>query len=138
MQVTKRIEFCAGHRLPGHEGKCRNFHGHNYRADITLQGDEGGLDSVGRLVDFGTIKNKIKGWIDHHWDHGMILSTDDEKARAMGFERVFWMNGAPTAERMAIRLVDEVVALFPDFNVHVTIWETPNAAATASRVRPSV
>ena len=50
---TRRIQFCAGHRVMGHEGKCRNLHGHNYVVFVTAQADE--LDSVGRVIDFSVL-----------------------------------------------------------------------------------
>ncbi|MFM6979682.1 MAG: 6-carboxytetrahydropterin synthase, partial [Methylophilaceae bacterium] len=28
MQITTRLEFDAGHRIPCHKSQCRNLHGH--------------------------------------------------------------------------------------------------------------
>ena len=33
--ATRRIQFAAGHRVFGHEGKCRYLHGHNFIAFVT-------------------------------------------------------------------------------------------------------
>ena len=46
----RRFTFCAGHRLVGHEGKCRNLHGHNYTLEVYLTGQE--QDEIGRILDF--------------------------------------------------------------------------------------
>src|ERR1700751_4283233 len=97
-QVTKEIRFCYGHRLLNYDGKCRHLHGHNGRAQITLQGP--GLDGRGMLVDFGEIKRKVQRWIDENLDHNMILCRDDPLLpilRQQG-ERVYVMDCNPTAE----------------------------------------
>ena len=39
MQITTRLEFDAGHRIPDHKSQCRNLHGHRYALEITLSGD---------------------------------------------------------------------------------------------------
>ena len=36
-RVTREITFCYGHRLLNYDGKCRHLHGHNGRADQTLE-----------------------------------------------------------------------------------------------------
>lgn len=74
-RITRRIEFDYGHRVLGHEGKCRNLHGHRGVAEITVEAAE--LDSLGRVVDFGVIKKVVGGWIDENWDHNMLLHAAD-------------------------------------------------------------
>ena len=62
ISCTRRIQFCAGHRVLGHENKCANAHGHNYVAYISARSND--LDKVGRVIDFSVLKEKIGGWID--------------------------------------------------------------------------
>lgn len=76
----RRVQYCAGHRLPGHEGKCRSIHGHNYVAHIYA---EGKLDAVGRVVDFSVLKERVGGWIEDHWDHGFVRASQDEVMRTV-------------------------------------------------------
>ena len=73
--VTKRIEFCYGHRLLDYDGICKHPHGHNAVAEIEVRTDS--LDSRNMVVDFSDIKQEIKGWIDDQLDHKMILRHDD-------------------------------------------------------------
>lgn len=80
LTIMRRIKFCAGHRLYKHGGKCEHFHGHNYVADFFLSGES--QDSVGRVVDFATVKAKCKGWLDQHWDHSFLVFEDDKNAIA--------------------------------------------------------
>ena len=72
---TRRLEWDAMHRIPGHEGKCRAFHGHRYVAEITCAAPT--LDALGRVVDFGVIKQRVGTWIDENWDHTAILAAHD-------------------------------------------------------------
>lgn len=142
MNITlmRRISFCAGHRLLGHEGKCANLHGHNYVAEIYISGNE--VDEVGRVVDFAIINQLFKGWIDDNWDHGMILANDDTNAiNAMALvepNKVFPLPYNPTAENMARYMLTEVgpklLASVEGYELQLTkvvIWETEKSSATA-------
>ncbi len=73
--ITRKIEFDAGHRIIGHESKCRHLHGHRYVAEITVSSL--GLDDVGRVIDFSVIKLRVGKWIEDAWDHNMILHPED-------------------------------------------------------------
>ncbi len=141
VSVMRQIKFNAGHRLLGHEGKCANLHGHNYVAQIFVTGQE--TDALGRVVDFAVVNALFKGWIDEHWDHGMLIwDEDDEAIRAisqMKTNRLFCLPYNPTAENMAKYLLLEVapklVAQIEGYDVSVTkvvIWETENSAAEVS------
>lgn len=76
-RATRLLEIDAGHRVPGHEGKCASYHGHRYRFEVTIATRAGGLDGCGRVVDFGDIKVFLGSWLDHEADHAMILRADD-------------------------------------------------------------
>src|SRR5690349_7952804 len=47
--VTKRIEFCYGHRLLDYDGVCKHPHGHNAVAEIDVRTDE--LDKRNMVAD---------------------------------------------------------------------------------------
>ena len=136
--IMRRIKFCAGHRLHEHGGKCEHFHGHNYRAEFYITGNE--IDSVGRLIDFGVVKQKFKGWIDEHWDHGFVLYQGDENglaaAKMVQPAKYFELPTNPTAENMALYLLETVCPqLLEGTNVHATkvvLWETDEAFAEAT------
>lgn len=143
---TRRYQFCAGHRVMGHENKCAHLHGHNYVALITAETKSWHpeLDSVGRVVDFSLLKDKIGGWIDKYWDHGFILSVEDHFIHDLlvvanigknKTQKVFLLPTNPTAENMADYLLREVCpAALRDMGIEVkevTIWETENCYATA-------
>ena len=127
--VTKRIEFCYGHRLMDYNGVCQHPHGHNAVVEIHIEADT--LDGRNMVADFGDIKRIVKGWIDQELDHKMILRNDDPLVAAlqkMG-EPVYLLDSNPTAERIAQLIYDKSrehglpVA-------RVTVWETPTSWAT--------
>ena len=56
-RVTRRIDFCYGHRLLNYDGKCKNLHGHNGRAVISIESSS--LDERGMVLDFSDIKKYL-------------------------------------------------------------------------------
>ena len=129
--VTKRIEFCYGHRLMDYNGVCQHPHGHNAVVEIHIE--SASLDGRNMVADFGDIKRIVKGWIDRELDHKMILRRDDPIAdalRRLG-EPVFLLDSNPTAERIAQLIFD--VSRDQGLPVsRVTVWETPTSWATYS------
>lgn len=71
-------DFCMGHRVVGHEGKCRHLHGHNYRIHLHCEAQH--LDEVGRVIDFSVIKQLLCEWIEHSWDHKFMAWDQDPVA----------------------------------------------------------
>lgn len=136
---TRRLQFCAGHRVLRHESKCANPHGHNYVA--LFEATAASLDDIGRVIDFSVLKEKIGGWIDKHWDHSFIVFKEDEKLKEVlstvdRNKPIFISDFNPTAEEMAsylLRVVCPEVLKGTGVTVRkVTLWETENCKAEAS------
>lgn len=86
VKVIRTHEICAGHRVVGHESKCRHLHGHNYvfhfhvaplatNAINTSSGNhviEGSLDDIGRVIDFSVVKSTLCEWLENNWDHRFL------------------------------------------------------------------
>ena len=127
--VTKRIDFCYGHRLLNYDGVCKHPHGHNAVAEVEVRTES--LDDRHMVCDFSDIKRKIKGWIDRELDHKMILHRDDPligPLRELG-EPVFVSDENPTVEYVARLIFDQTRDHgFPV--VRVTVWETLTSFAT--------
>lgn len=126
------------HRIPEHESKCRAYHGHRYAAEITCIAEE--LDSNGRVIDFGVLKERVGGWVDSHWDHTAILMKGDTDPacqavatlNAEAGRPVYWLEGPPTAENIVAELADVSKKLLASSGVEVVrirLWETPNGSA---------
>jgi 6-pyruvoyltetrahydropterin/6-carboxytetrahydropterin synthase len=127
--VTKRIEFCYGHRLLDYDGICKHPHGHNALVEIEVR--TGQLDTRNMVCDFSDIKRVVKGWIDKELDHKMILRQDDPLVKPLQQlgEPVHLLDSNPTVERIAKLIYD--YANSQGFSVvRVTVWETPTSFAT--------
>jgi 6-pyruvoyltetrahydropterin/6-carboxytetrahydropterin synthase len=121
-EVTIEETFAAGHALRGYRGKCENVHGHNYRCQVTLEGEQ--LDEIGLLVDFVELKKVVHAVLDR-MDHQWLND----------FPPFDQLN--PSAENMARYIYDEVNAgLRPGSGTRlaqVRLWETDTASATYRR-----
>ncbi len=108
--IVQRFEWDAMHRIPGHEGICKAFHGHRYAAEFSLTADR--LDALGRVVDFYVIEDVLGGWIERHFDHTAILyAKDDEPAVRAAIEMnkrlgkpAYLLDGHPTVEMIVTEL----------------------------------
>jgi len=62
IDITRRLEFDAGHRIPHHGGQCKHLHGHRYVIEVTLRGavqEKHGDADEGMVLDFGDIKKSL-------------------------------------------------------------------------------
>jgi 6-pyruvoyltetrahydropterin/6-carboxytetrahydropterin synthase len=127
--VTKRIEFCYGHRLLDHNGVCAHPHGHNAVVEIEVRSTT--LDARNMVVDFSEIRNVVKAWVDRELDHRMILRQDDPLVAALSAlgEPMYLVDSNPTAERLA-RLIFDISRQHGLDVSRVTLWETPSSWAT--------
>ena len=126
VRVTRRLHFSAAHRLGRAEwsqaqneevfGLCanRNWHGHNYELDVTVEGE---IDATtGYVYDLKqlreTVERSVIGDIDHR-----NLNID-----------VSWLTGVnPTTENVVVaiwgRLADRLPAGIQ--LKRLVLWETP-------------
>lgn len=109
-KVHRYHDVSCGHRVHGHEGKCRNLHGHNYRIHFTCVAEDGALDGVGRVIDFSQIKARLCMWIEEHWDHRFLIWEEDPmKSHLLELDpTVVVVPFNPTAENIAQYLVEVV------------------------------
>ena len=121
--IERYHDICAGHRVVGQGGKCEHLHGHNYRiyfncvpdtlARIKEQSREGlsgppDLDRVGRVLDFGDIKDRLCSWLEFSWDHKFLVWSQDPMVttlKDLDPDGVMVVPFNPTAENMAEYLV---------------------------------
>lgn len=107
--VGKTFHFSAGHHLPMHRGKCRNYHGHNYILEVEVAGD---LNAEGMVIDFEKLEEVVDREIIKLVDH---CNLNDLYAN-------------PTAENLVIWFWNTL--LLAGLNpVRLRLWETPNCYA---------
>ena len=117
-EVSVQQTFAAGHALRNYRGKCENVHGHNYRIEVTVQGER--LASNGLLVDFVELKRVMKDTIDY-LDHRFINDLEP-------FTELH-----PSAENIATFFHDRISAglrtEIPVRIAEVKVWETDTSSA---------
>jgi 6-pyruvoyltetrahydropterin/6-carboxytetrahydropterin synthase len=141
ISCTRKIEFDAAHRVMEHESKCKFLHGHRYviEASFISNNTTNNTDNIGRVIDFGCVKELLGGWIDDNWDHTTILYEKDkllgDNILAITSQNIFYLPKNPTAENMAEYLLNEICPkLFANKNVScvkIKLYETPNCYAEA-------
>ncbi|MFD1771845.1 6-pyruvoyl trahydropterin synthase family protein [Sphingobacterium suaedae] len=107
--VERYHDISCGHRVVGHEGKCRFLHGHNYRIHFTVVADR--LDSIGRVVDFSVIKSTLCQWLEDHFDHKFLIWEKDEllpQLNEIAGNSLVIVPFNPTAEHIARYLVEDI------------------------------
>ena len=108
--------FSAGHQLRGYQGKCEALHGHNFRVEVVVEGEE--LDSCGLLIDFKELK-KILGEVLAELDHSHLNQLP-------AFEQE-----NPSSENLAKYIFEKLNALLPSGIKlkEVWVWESEKAGA---------
>jgi len=130
-------DLSIGHRVVGHENKCKHLHGHNLRITFIVAERQDILDNVGRVVDFGVIKQLLCLWLEDNWDHKMLLWESDPNVsmlRTIMPQDIVAVPFNPTSENMAKYLVEVIgpqqlagTSLYVD---SVRVEETRKCAAT--------
>lgn len=65
-ELSIKGKIASAHFLRGHEGKCKNLHGHTWRIEAAIMSDQ--LDEIGMVADFTVLKRQLKEFlstIDH-------------------------------------------------------------------------
>lgn len=150
--VIRSHEICAGHRVVGHESKCRHLHGHNYKFHFKVAPKKGSqeinsilLDDVGRVIDFSVVKTTLCQWLEDNWDHKFLAFEKDPMIKALYYatpkdinatfndmytfqQSVVFLPFNPTAENLAAYMVEVIGPLLLDEHgvqlVECTIEET--------------
>ena len=144
MQITTRLEFDAGHRIPCHKSQCRNLHGHRYAIEITLSGDiirqENASDN-GMVMDFSDVKAIARRAVVDVWDHAVLVYKNDRVVldflKSLPDHKTVIMDSVPTAENMAAEAFRILKSEYQDtYGNHlklerVRLYETPNSWADA-------
>ena len=131
MELTKTFSFDMAHRLSFHKGKCRNLHGHTYRMEVTLSGDE---DENGMVIDFNDMKAIIMDNVVDVLDHATVIYEKDELLMN-AFPKVLKHVIFPT-EVTAENLCKWCAARLEEAGLmikQVAIWETPSSKAVYTR-----
>jgi 6-pyruvoyltetrahydropterin/6-carboxytetrahydropterin synthase len=144
MQITTRLEFDSGHRIPNHKSQCRNLHGHRYVLEITLSGDiitQENASENGMVMDFSDVKSIAKESVVNVWDHAFLVYQHDSEVlnflNTLPDHKTVVFPTVPTAENMAMEAFKILKSKYHDtYGNHlklekVRLYETPNSWADA-------
>jgi len=106
-QVTLKIEhhFDAAHKLNDYEGKCAQLHGHRWNVTVYVKGK---IERNGMLIDFTKIKGEIDK-LDHKYLNDILPFN-------------------PTAENLALYLLEQFENIYKFINFKVILWESPSCS----------
>jgi 6-pyruvoyltetrahydropterin/6-carboxytetrahydropterin synthase len=146
LTITKRLEFDAGHRIPNHDGLCKNVHGHRYALEISLEGkvqSATGTSSDGMLIDFSDVKRLALKHLIDRWDHScLVFSGDALLLKALSLlpdHKTTILDAVPTVENLAalaFRTLETVYSerFGKDLRLQsVRLYETPTCWADVVR-----
>ena len=143
-RIRRWVETDTGHRVPNHNSKCRNMHGHRYRWEAEIEGDiimEEGVSDQGMLIDFSVVSEILLKYVHDIVDHSFILYEGDTSAinalrEIEGDVQTVIVPFIPTAENLAKWAFDQVsphikTAYDNRLNlVAMHVRETPKSIAT--------
>ncbi|WP_028511318.1 6-carboxytetrahydropterin synthase QueD [Ruminococcus sp. NK3A76] len=126
--------FDSAHFLAGYKGKCSNIHGHRWKAEVTVCGEELITEGEkrGMLIDFADLKSEVRALADK-LDHTLIYEAGSLKAATLAAlkDEGFALTEVPfrpTAENFAKFFFDELTRA--GLRVcSVRIYETPDNCA---------
>ena len=111
-------QFGAAHQLRDIGGKCENLHGHNWKIETYVKGEE--LDKNGLLVDFKVIKEAVEKILDE-LDHKFLNELE------------YFKDMNPSSENIARFIYEALSGELNRENIKVsriTVWESDSACAT--------
>jgi len=119
-ELIMQGEFAAAHRLREYDGNCERLHGHNWKVDVVLRGEN--LDKLGMVLDFRDAKRLLNQVLDE-LDHSYLNELEAFRQQN------------PTTENVARVVYDALAARLPDgvTVARVTAWECDHCGASYSQ-----
>lgn len=125
------------HVLEGHDGPCRNVHGHSYRLEVTVIGVPN-ADSLspkqGMVLDFSELKTIVKTHVIDRFDHVLLINSQSQiasNAHLCQLHNLQRVDYQPTCENLLIHIAQIITPLLPQGVKlhHLTLWETSSSYA---------
>ena len=113
-ELSVESHFSAAHHLLNYEGKCENTHGHNWKVEITIIGEE--LDKSGMLIDFKILKSILNETLEY-LDHKNLNELEEFKS------------ASPSSENVSRFIYCELKKKLPQLK-KVSVWETEKSKAS--------
>ncbi len=132
MNISKEFNWDMSHRLPFHDGHCKNIHGHTYKLRVEI---EGIMDKNGMVMDYYVLE-KIVSQTIKKLDHSFIVDKNDnimlDFLKENNFKH-YLIENSTTAENIVIHLSNIFIPLFKRYknltSLKVRLYETANVFA---------
>ena len=113
-ELKVRDHIASAHTLHGYEGACSRLHGHTWKVEVTVAGQE--LDNVGLLADFKVLKNKLKSVLAplDHADLNQLPAFTGRNPSTENIARYIYAQFAPAAAPLKLK--------------QVQVWESDTAS----------
>ena len=111
-------QFAAAHQLRNFRGKCEKLHGHNWRIEVFVEGEE--LNDAGLLIDFKEVKDATNRILEE-LDHSFLNELSQFKEQN------------PSSENIAAYIFAKLSNELNDNNIKVTkvtAWESDTASSS--------
>ena len=131
-KIAKDFRWEMAHRLPLHEGGCRNVHGHSYRMWIEIAGEP---DASGMVLDYFELTRIVDPMVAEI-DHAFLCDRSDtlivEFLKQSGLKAVY-IDFPSTAENIARWFFERLAITFSSMKhlreLRVRIQETERTYA---------
>jgi len=131
-RIGKEFIWQMSHRLPFHNGVCKNIHGHSYQMRVEIEGE---IDSNGMIMDYYDMDTILAPLISK-LDHSFCVDDDDTVMLNFLKENNFKYYVIPsttTAENLAQYILDNVKPEFQKFKnlnkIKIRVNETDDVFA---------
>ena len=116
IRVTKKFIFDMAHALYGHDGPCKNIHGHTYHLFVTIIGtpqEEINHPKNGMVIDFTDLKELVKKEVTNHFDHALVLNGNSPHKNVeilhQQFDKIILVPFQPTCENLLIEIKNRLI-----------------------------
>jgi len=131
-KIAKEYHWEMSHRLPFHDGPCKNLHGHSYKLILSLEGE---LDKNSMVLDYYEIDRIIRPMMNQ-LDHAFLCDKDDKMMIDFLENNGFKYSIIPyvtTSENLVTYFLDTIKKDFQKFDnlltLSITVFETIDAFA---------
>ncbi len=119
-EIKVEDSFSSAHHLRNYNGKCERIHGHNWKVEVCVSGEE--IDEDGLLIDFSILKEKLKD---------ILVVLDHRDLNTIPF----FKKKNPTSENICLYIYEKMKRTLKQYPVivkRVTVWENEKQSASYS------
>lgn len=138
IRIAKEFSFDIAHMLDGHDGKCRNLHGHTYRLQVEVTGDLHTTGpKAGMVMDYGDLKALVNRHVIDPMDHAFLYDTTSPRESHLAAtlreldSKQYGLPVRTTAENIAQHIFETLRAQGLSVSL-IRLWETPTSYAEYS------